>query len=80
MLAARYVMGVKIVEAYEIKKTLLGSFQVQYNCPHCESQLRSSESEIGEQDWCPECRQPFRIPTAALTEIESQREAAASEK
>ncbi|QDT49544.1 hypothetical protein Pan258_35970 [Symmachiella dynata] len=73
-------MADKIVNAYSIKKSLVGGFQVQYNCPHCESELRSTESEIGEKDWCPECRQPFRVSTKALAEIESRREIAASEK
>ncbi|QDU44585.1 hypothetical protein Mal52_30700 [Symmachiella dynata] len=73
-------MSDSFVNSYEITKTLLGKYQVRFNCPHCSSELRSSEAEIQEEDWCPECKQPFRISPTALSEIDKQRNTLLKEK
>lgn len=68
------------VEKYEIKKTLLGRYLVLFRCPHCRSKLRSHESEIHDQDTCPDCGKPFRVSSDAVREIEARKAESAAQK
>ncbi|MCA9109804.1 MAG: hypothetical protein KDA52_07645 [Planctomycetaceae bacterium] len=70
-----------IVSEFNVKKTLLGKYIVSYACPHCAAQLRSSESELGQEyDTCPECRMPFSVTSDASEEMEAVRLAAREAK
>lgn len=73
-------MSELIVTEFKIKKTLLGKYTVSYNCPHCDADLKSSETEIQSEEWCPECKAPFRISGDALRNIASLREQEVVEK
>lgn len=61
----------KIVEHFILKKKLLGGYKVAYKCPHCFEPLTSQESEIIDEEECPECGGVFRVAESALTTIES---------
>tara|TARA_R110002095_G_scaffold84604_1_gene73535 strand:+ start:11223 stop:12431 length:1209 start_codon:yes stop_codon:yes gene_type:complete len=63
-------MNNKIVESFQIKKKLLGGYKVIYKCPHCNEKLTSQESEISEEEQCPECEMPFYISNTATSKIE----------
>jgi Zn-finger nucleic acid-binding protein len=61
----------KIVERFKVKKKLLGGYKVAYKCPYCFESLTSQESEIVDEEECPECGGVFKIAESALTTIES---------
>ncbi len=73
-------MSIPIVTSFEVKKTLLGGYQVFLACPHCASQLHCKEAELGADDSCPECRQPFRVSPQANAQIETLRQQALGKK
>jgi uncharacterized Zn finger protein (UPF0148 family) len=72
--------AVPTVQAFEIRKTLLGGYKVWYECPNCKTELHSEESELQGTDWCPECNRPFQVSKDAIAEIDSRRERAQEEK
>lgn len=55
------------------KKSIFGKDEVTYDCPHCGESLRSSLSEAGSSDHCPNCEGTFVVP--GLEIIESIEEA-----
>ncbi len=66
-------MNNKVVESFRVKRKLLGGYIVIYKCPHCNEKLTSQESEIRDEEQCPECGMPFYISYKATQEIESLR-------
>jgi hypothetical protein len=48
----------------EIKKTLLGSYNVKFDCPACSSRLTSPLVDAGRNDSCPDCNAKFTVPGA----------------
>lgn len=62
--------GEKNVESFRVKKKLLGGYKVVYRCPHCYETLTSQESEIRDEEQCPECEMSFRISDSAASRIE----------
>ena len=49
-------------------KNRRGVFYVHYKCPACQSSLRSRLDEAGSQDYCPDCKKPFKVPGTANKE------------
>ena len=64
----------KIVERFKVKKKLLGGYKVAYKCPYCFESLTSQESEIVDEEECPECGGVFKVAESALSMIESLNE------
>lgn len=58
------------VSIYEVNETLLGGYTVSYKCPHCHSELKSKESEIGVPTECPKCGSAYGISRKASKAIE----------
>lgn len=44
------------------KKTMSGKVLVTYDCPHCNSPLKSDVKDIGFEDTCPKCERVFLVP------------------
>ena len=63
-------MNNKVVESFKVKKKLMGGYKVVYKCPHCDETLTSQESEIRDEEWCPECGMSFHISDEAAQRIE----------
>lgn len=63
-------MNNKVVESFRVKKKLLGGYIVIYKCPHCNEKLTSQESEIRDEEQCPECGMPYYISDSATSKIE----------
>ena len=63
-------MNNKVVDSFRVKKKLLGGYKVVYKCPHCNEKLTSQESEIIDEEQCPECGMPFKITDEAVHRIE----------
>lgn len=45
-----------------VKKGLLGSYTVAYDCPRCKSGLKSRLDDAGTSDTCPDCGTGFIVP------------------
>lgn len=58
------------VSTYEVNETLLGGYTVSYKCPHCMTELKSKESEIGIPTECPKCGNLYGISRRASRAIE----------
>ena len=50
---------------FQIKKSLLGSYNISYNCPHCSTLLKSPLDDAGNTDTCPQCQRQLVVPGAA---------------
>jgi ribosomal protein L37AE/L43A len=44
------------------KKTILGKYEVTYDCPGCGQNLKNSLDDAGIQDHCPHCEAVFKVP------------------
>lgn len=49
-------------------------YKVAYKCPYCSESLTSQESEIIDEEECPECGEVFKVAESALSMIESLKE------
>jgi len=49
-------------KGYRVRKNWRGKRVVEYGCPHCGTNLRSSLTEAGKQDYCPGCSNDFVVP------------------
>ena len=47
---------------YQVKKTLVGTYQVKFECPNCSISLNESLNKAGQKDSCPECGASFVLP------------------
>lgn len=65
-----------VLKRYALKKSLITrSYSASYTCPNeaCRSDLKSSESEIGNTETCPNCRVRFRLSPEHLQQtVESE--------
>lgn len=46
----------------KVKKTILGKYEVTYDCPGCGQNLKNSLDDAGIQDSCPHCEAVFKVP------------------
>ncbi|WP_430453831.1 zf-TFIIB domain-containing protein [Rhodopirellula europaea] len=46
----------------QVKKNLLGKYEIKFDCPKCGVRLTSPLLDAGEIDDCPDCRTKFRVP------------------
>lgn len=67
-------MNDKVVESFRVKKKLFGGYKVAYKCPHCDAELSSQESEITDEEQCPECGMSFYISDDAAQRIQFLRD------
>src|SRR5689334_15633786 len=69
-----------MARAIEIKKPLLGRHVVSYGCPYCDSHLKSPVSDIGKNDFCPDCNRQFSVPGAEQWQAIVDAQTAAAER
>lgn len=50
------------VDGFTVKETVFGKVVVAYACPECDEILRSSVSDIGNNEDCPNCECSFVVP------------------
>ncbi len=53
----------------QVKKNLLGKYEIKFDCPKCGIRLTSPLLDAGEVDDCPECRTKFRVPGKQQREV-----------
>lgn len=47
----------------ELKRALFGGgYTVGYECPNCQTRLKSPLDDAGKTDTCPDCKKPFVVP------------------
>ena len=56
---------------YVIKKSMTGRKRVVYDCPSCNTSLRSLFDNAGQSDYCPSCRATFIVP--GYSELKNER-------
>ncbi len=60
----------------KVTKTLLGGYQVKFDCPGCKTRLTSPLSDAGMKDTCPDCGSQFAVPgTDALQQWNERKQA-----
>lgn len=47
---------------YTLSQTRNGKIRVKYVCPKCKEKLESELFEAGDDDTCPTCQSPFKVP------------------
>jgi len=62
-----YLSGDNSIASMSTKfsKNLVGVWYVHYQCPNCQSSLRSFLDKAGSRDHCPDCRKFFKVPGSA---------------
>ena len=65
-------------QSYRVKKTLFGPL-LDYQCPHCSAELKSTLSDAGQNDTCPHCERAFVVPgTVERQQIEARQQVTAA--
>ena len=62
----------------EITKSAFGRLRVSYDCPNCRERLRSSLTDAGKPDSCPNCHVQFTVPGIDALNQENERKQAES--
>ena len=71
---------VPTINAWKVKRGLLGKIQVNFKCPGCSNELKSDASEVLQQDYCSACGAGFMLGQPVADEIAVIRERIAAEK
>jgi uncharacterized Zn finger protein (UPF0148 family) len=59
---------------WAVTRGLLGKYKINFECPHCHTELHSPEDDIGQRDSCPTCRLHFSLSSSIAEEIAADRE------
>jgi Zn-finger nucleic acid-binding protein len=62
------------IDDWSVKRGLLGKYKINFVCPQCSTELNSDESDIGQRDYCPQCRFYFVLSSSVAEDISSDRE------
>lgn len=77
----RRTVEVPLVEAFTLKKSLLGrQYVASYACIHCRAPLESDESEWAGIETCPTCGKRYRISPQAAQQASAERRQLTVEK
>ena len=78
---ARRLTEVPVIEAFTLKKSLIGGrYVAAYQCIHCRASLQSDESEWMGIETCPTCGRRYRISPGAAQRVDAERRRLLSEK
>jgi len=77
---SRTLPTIPTIDDWSVKRGLLGKYKINFVCPQCSTELNSDESDIGQKDYCPQCRFYFVLSSSVAEDISSDRKRRSKEK